>query len=480
MLGRELAAAGLVVVSGLARGWTRRPTAGRSTRAGRPSPSSAAGSIATTRRGTPSSPGGSPRGARRLRVSARNRARALEVPGAERIIGALALATIVVEAASAPARSSRPTSRSRLGRRSSPCGRNHGCTVGVDEPPHRPGRGPAPRRRGRSRRARARSRGRRFRACPRGRRRCSPSSRMGRPEPTSSCARPGGAARGAGRARRARAARSRRRSGGHVPCAGHYDRGLSVPLWLDGPAAEYGPLPGDERVEIAIVGAGVTGLACARVLASEGRRVRVLEARRAGSGASGRNGGFALRGLAAPYDIARSPDLMRFTEEALERLRALASDLFRPVGSLRVAVTDDELDSPQPNTRPLPRTASPSSGETATPCPGDPAARSRWDLPPARRLAGPGRLASASSPPSPTRPALRSPRRRASHALDGTRVETDQGTVEADAIVVATNGYSRGSSPSWTRRSPLRVARCSRPSPSGAADPVSHLRSLGV
>ncbi|MGH2996436.1 MAG: FAD-dependent oxidoreductase [Gaiellaceae bacterium] len=53
----------------------------------------------------------------------------------------------------------------------------------------------------------------------------------------------------------------------------------------------------DERVDV-VVGGGVTGLACARVLAEAGLRVRVLEARRVGGGASGRNGGFALRGTA--------------------------------------------------------------------------------------------------------------------------------------------------------------------------------------
>jgi gamma-glutamylputrescine oxidase len=91
------------------------------------------------------------------------------------------------------------------------------------------------------------------------------------------------------------------------------------------------------------VGGGVTGLACARVVAQAGLVVRVLEARRIGSGASGRNGGFALRGTSAPYDRARLPDVMRLTEEALERIRDVAGDAFRAVGSLRVAVDQEEL-----------------------------------------------------------------------------------------------------------------------------------------
>jgi gamma-glutamylputrescine oxidase len=96
-------------------------------------------------------------------------------------------------------------------------------------------------------------------------------------------------------------------------------------------------------VDVAVIGGGVTGLACARVLARAGLSVRVLEARRIGSGASGRNGGFALRGTSAPYDRARLPELMRLTEEALLRIRELAGDAFHAVGSLRVAVDDEEL-----------------------------------------------------------------------------------------------------------------------------------------
>jgi gamma-glutamylputrescine oxidase len=58
-------------------------------------------------------------------------------------------------------------------------------------------------------------------------------------------------------------------------------------------------------VDVAIVGGGVTGCACALALAEAGRRVRVYEAREIAGGASGRNGGFALRGAAPAYDAAR-------------------------------------------------------------------------------------------------------------------------------------------------------------------------------
>jgi gamma-glutamylputrescine oxidase len=95
----------------------------------------------------------------------------------------------------------------------------------------------------------------------------------------------------------------------------------------------------------------VTGCACALVLAEGGLRVRVHEARRIASGASGRNGGFALRGGAMPYREARdklgastAAGLWRFTERHLDRMKGLAGDAFRRTGSLRLA-DDEELDA---------------------------------------------------------------------------------------------------------------------------------------
>ena len=118
---------------------------------------------------------------------------------------------------------------------------------------------------------------------------------------------------------------------------------MTVPYWLDLPGEAYPPLDADETVEVAIVGGGVTGLSCARVLAAAGVRVRVLEARTVGGGASGRNGGFALRGGAEPYPATRARALWALSEAALARLPELAGDAFRRVGSLRVAASEEEL-----------------------------------------------------------------------------------------------------------------------------------------
>jgi glycine/D-amino acid oxidase-like deaminating enzyme len=60
-------------------------------------------------------------------------------------------------------------------------------------------------------------------------------------------------------------------------------------------AEETTPLP--EKVDVAIIGGGYTGLSAARTLAQGGVRVAVLEAQTIGWGASSRNGGMVLSGL---------------------------------------------------------------------------------------------------------------------------------------------------------------------------------------
>jgi glycine/D-amino acid oxidase-like deaminating enzyme len=55
------------------------------------------------------------------------------------------------------------------------------------------------------------------------------------------------------------------------------------------------PVP--ESVEVAVIGAGYTGLSAARTLAQNGAKVAVLEAETIGWGASSRNGGMVLTGL---------------------------------------------------------------------------------------------------------------------------------------------------------------------------------------
>ena len=98
-----------------------------------------------------------------------------------------------------------------------------------------------------------------------------------------------------------------------------------------------------------MIGGGVTGCSCALTLAERGVRVRLHEAGEIAAGASGRNGGFALRGATRPYDQAcvdlgaeAARRLMELTERSLDRMERLAGDAFRRVGSLRLAADETE------------------------------------------------------------------------------------------------------------------------------------------
>jgi gamma-glutamylputrescine oxidase len=122
----------------------------------------------------------------------------------------------------------------------------------------------------------------------------------------------------------------------------------TTPFWL----SESKPTvssPKLDRVDVAVIGAGITGCTCAHALASAGKSVRVHDARGIGEGASGRNGGFALRGAAARYDVAQDTygadaarELWLRTESALDRLEPVAGDAFRRSGSLRLAADAEE------------------------------------------------------------------------------------------------------------------------------------------
>src|SRR6202163_4648553 len=69
-------------------------------------------------------------------------------------------------------------------------------------------------------------------------------------------------------------------------------------FWLDTaemPALPQQPLP--DNVDVAVIGAGFTGLSAAKTLAKRGAKVAVLETHTVGWGASSRNGGMVLTGL---------------------------------------------------------------------------------------------------------------------------------------------------------------------------------------
>ena len=232
---------------------------------------------------------------------------------------------------------------------------------------------------------------------------------------------------------------------------------MGVPYWLEPPVDGYPPLAASETADVAVVGGGVTGLSCACALASAGIRVRVLEARMVGGGASGRNGGFALRGGAESYTATRARELWALSESALARLPELAGDAFRRVGSLRVAASSEELAGVRAE-----HDALAEDGFAAEWV-------ERENLPPLLR---PHFLGGLYNPPDGALEPGRWSRRLAAHAAaagavisEGTRATAVEAglvragplTVSCDTVVVATDGYSGGLLPELAAA--IRTAR---------------------
>lgn len=70
--------------------------------------------------------------------------------------------------------------------------------------------------------------------------------------------------------------------------------------------AAHPPLQGEAHADVAVVGGGLAGLAAALELAERGLDVVLLEARTLGFGASGRNGGQAIHGLACDQSVVEA------------------------------------------------------------------------------------------------------------------------------------------------------------------------------
>jgi len=62
---------------------------------------------------------------------------------------------------------------------------------------------------------------------------------------------------------------------------------------------EFAPLRGEHNADVCVIGAGFTGIATALQLTEKGYDVQVVEANKVGWGASGRNGGQLIAGIAA-------------------------------------------------------------------------------------------------------------------------------------------------------------------------------------
>lgn len=91
--------------------------------------------------------------------------------------------------------------------------------------------------------------------------------------------------------------------------------------------ARFAPLDGSSDCDVAVVGGGLAGLTAALDLARLGHQVTLLEAKQVGWGASGRNGGQAIHGLACDQSVIEDQlgldDARRVWSMSLEALELL-------------------------------------------------------------------------------------------------------------------------------------------------------------
>jgi len=126
---------------------------------------------------------------------------------------------------------------------------------------------------------------------------------------------------------------------------------VNKPIWDDAPWEPLPRLEGVVRAEVCVVGLGGSGLAAVEELQARGVDAVGLDARGAGAGAAGRNGGFVLAGLAkfyhdtvAQFGRDTAAAIYRATAEEIQRQATALPGVFDLSGSLRIAATPTELE----------------------------------------------------------------------------------------------------------------------------------------
>src|SRR5580698_11096018 len=92
-----------------------------------------------------------------------------------------------------------------------------------------------------------------------------------------------------------------------------------------------------QGVDVAVIGAGFTGLSAARTLAKRGANVAVLEANTIGWGASSRNGGMVLTGMKLDVETLTA----RYGLEAAKRMYAAS---LASISFVEEVVREEQID----------------------------------------------------------------------------------------------------------------------------------------
>lgn len=233
---------------------------------------------------------------------------------------------------------------------------------------------------------------------------------------------------------------------------------LEISPWIEAPADLRPPLPGDRAADVVIVGAGYTGLSTAIALKRAGVDVVVLERDFAGFGASGRNAGHLtptigkdLPTLLLLFGEARTSELVRFAEASVDTVEALIREQdidcdYQPCGNIMAAV--------HPKQEARLRRASEAAARVGAHIHFLDRAEMRRRRMPAAFLAGaweerggtldPGRYVRGLRRAALDVGVVLHERTAVLDIEEGPRprVRTAQGTVTADAVVLATNAYT--------------------------------------
>src|SRR5262245_25104555 len=110
-------------------------------------------------------------------------------------------------------------------------------------------------------------------------------------------------------------------------------------FWLSTIDPPSGPAAGawPARVDVAVIGGGITGLSAARALAKRGATVAVFDTHHPGWGASSRNGGMVLPGLKVGVETL-------VTSYGLERARRLHAASVTAIDCVEAVVTEESID----------------------------------------------------------------------------------------------------------------------------------------
>ena len=131
-----------------------------------------------------------------------------------------------------------------------------------------------------------------------------------------------------------------------------------MPYWLDTATPFASGTPGgpEGTADVAVVGAGFTGLSAALALAKKGAKVVVLEADRVAGAASGRNGGMCNNGFAQDYGALssqlgreRANMLYRAFDAGVDKVESIIAEEgidchFARVGKLKLAAKPEHYD----------------------------------------------------------------------------------------------------------------------------------------